>query len=117
MTTAIKRQSAVKRRSWKALESHHTQVSTRHLRELFAEDPKRGERLAVEAVGLYLDYSKNRISGIVLEGFQPALRGQSSVSPNHHTGILARFSLCPLEPASPTALRTSGSNSPISWWR
>src|SRR5262250_1130222 len=62
MTATTKKQSAVKRASWKALESHYKQVSKLHLRELFADDPKRGERMAVEAVGLYLDYSKNRIT-------------------------------------------------------
>ena len=54
--------ATVKRQSWKALESHHQEVSKRHLRELFAEDPQRGERMALEAVGLYFDYSKNRIT-------------------------------------------------------
>jgi glucose-6-phosphate isomerase len=46
--------------SWKALASHHRQVCEVHLRELFAADPRRGERLTVEAEGIYLDYSKNR---------------------------------------------------------
>jgi glucose-6-phosphate isomerase len=50
------------RPAWKALERHHGEISGRHLRELFAEDPGRGERLSIEAVGLYLDYSKNRIT-------------------------------------------------------
>src|SRR5262249_5845848 len=58
---------AVKAQTWKALEAHHKKVSKPHLRELFAEDPKRGERMAVEAVGLYLDYSKNRITDETLE--------------------------------------------------
>ena len=62
MTTAIKKQTEVTRPSWKALESHHKQVSKLHLRELFSDDRKRGERMAVQAVGLYLDYSKNRIT-------------------------------------------------------
>src|SRR5882724_22155 len=61
MTAAIE-QSAVKRQSWKALESHYENVSKLHLRELFDKDPERGERMAAEAVGLYLDYSKNRIT-------------------------------------------------------
>ena len=60
--TATTKKSTVKRPSWKALESHYKQMSKRHLRELFADDPTRGERMAVEAVGLYLDYSKNRIT-------------------------------------------------------
>src|ERR1700745_3334667 len=57
----------VKRQSWKALESHHQKISKRHLRELFAEDPQRGERMALEAVGLYFDYSKNRITDETLK--------------------------------------------------
>jgi glucose-6-phosphate isomerase len=48
--------------AWNALASHYEQVSKVHLRQLFADDPKRGERMAVEAVGLYLDYSKNRVT-------------------------------------------------------
>src|SRR5215510_772772 len=67
MVATVKKQSAVKRQAWKALEAHYKQVSKLHLRELFADDPKRGERMAVEAVGLYLDYSKNRITDETLE--------------------------------------------------
>jgi glucose-6-phosphate isomerase len=51
-----------KRRAWQALAAHYEQVRTLHLRQLFAADPRRGERLTAEAVGLYLDYSKNRIT-------------------------------------------------------
>ncbi|MEP7022666.1 MAG: glucose-6-phosphate isomerase, partial [Actinomycetota bacterium] len=50
------------RPSWKALEQHHAEIGGRHLRELFAEDAGRGERLTAEAAGLYLDYSKNRVT-------------------------------------------------------
>src|SRR5215475_5536298 len=50
------------RPAWKALEAHHQQVRGLHLRELFADDPKRGERMTAEAAGIYLDYSKNRIT-------------------------------------------------------
>jgi glucose-6-phosphate isomerase len=50
------------RAAWRALEQHHASVSAHHLRDLFAEDPGRGERLAAEGAGLYLDYSKNRIT-------------------------------------------------------
>jgi glucose-6-phosphate isomerase len=50
------------RPAWKALEQHHSEIGGRHLRDLFAEDPGRGERLAAKAVGLYLDYSKNRVT-------------------------------------------------------
>lgn len=48
------------RPAWKELQAHHREIGTRHLREFFAEDPARGERLWLEACGLYLDYSKNR---------------------------------------------------------
>src|SRR5437868_14738958 len=65
MTAAI--QSLTARPSWKALESHYQKVRESHLRQLFADDPKRGERLTTEAVGLYLDYSKNRISDETLK--------------------------------------------------
>ena len=50
------------RKSWQALKRHYDEISGRHLRELFAEDPDRGERLTAEAAGLYLDYSKNRVT-------------------------------------------------------
>ena len=50
------------RATWSALEKHSTKIRDVHLRALFAEDPKRGERLAAEGAGLYLDYSKNRIT-------------------------------------------------------
>jgi glucose-6-phosphate isomerase len=50
------------RPAWTALERHHAQIRDVHLRDLFAEDPGRGERLGAEAAGLYLDYSKNRVT-------------------------------------------------------
>src|SRR5947207_8778520 len=50
------------RPAWRALQAHYETVRDVHLRTLFAEDPRRGERLAAEAVGLYLDYSKHRIT-------------------------------------------------------
>ena len=50
------------RTAWKSLEAHYLKVRDLHLRKLFADDPKRGERLTAEAVGVYLDYSKNRIT-------------------------------------------------------
>src|SRR4030095_2393445 len=56
------RQPLTERPAWKALERHHSQIRDLHLRQLFADDPKRGERLATEAIGIYLDYSKNRIT-------------------------------------------------------
>src|SRR4029077_8926349 len=50
------------RPAWKALAAHHEQVRALHLRRLFADDPARGERLTAEAAGVFLDYSKNRIT-------------------------------------------------------
>jgi glucose-6-phosphate isomerase len=60
MTAATAR--LCERHAWSALTAHHTQIRELHLRKLFAEDPTRGERMTLEAVGLYLDYSKNRIT-------------------------------------------------------
>ena len=56
------RQSLSERPQWRSLARHRGQIERLHLRELFAADPSRGERLAAEAAGLYLDYSKNRIT-------------------------------------------------------
>ncbi len=50
------------RPAWSALAEHHVKIRDAHLRDLFASDPDRGERLTAEAAGLYLDYSKNRIT-------------------------------------------------------
>src|ERR1700751_3718108 len=58
---------AVKQSGWKALTAHSKAVSKLHLRQLVADDPKRGQRMAVEAVGLYLDYSKNRVTDETLK--------------------------------------------------
>jgi glucose-6-phosphate isomerase len=55
------------RPAWGELELHHREISGRHLRDLFADDPERGERMTAEAAGLYLDYSKNRIVDQTLE--------------------------------------------------
>jgi len=55
------------RPAWKGLEAHHEKVRDLHLRTLFENDPKRGERLTAEAVGLYLDYSKNRVTDETLD--------------------------------------------------
>jgi glucose-6-phosphate isomerase len=52
--------------SWQALLGHYREIKDLHLRELFANDPARSERFACEAVGLYLDYSKNRITAETL---------------------------------------------------
>src|SRR5438132_1558127 len=60
MTATI--QPLTARRAWQALAAHHRDVRELHLRKLFAEDPKRGERFTVEGVGITLDYSKNRLT-------------------------------------------------------
>ncbi|HKT33511.1 MAG TPA: glucose-6-phosphate isomerase [Nitrospira sp.] len=69
MTTTTRKRSRklrvkplTKHPSWKALHAHYKEVRTRHLRTLFADDPQRGTRMAVDAVGLFLDFSKNRIT-------------------------------------------------------
>jgi glucose-6-phosphate isomerase len=54
--------SLTQRPAWKALTKHQAQMRRVHLRELFARDPQRGERLTAEAAGLFLDYSKNRVT-------------------------------------------------------
>jgi glucose-6-phosphate isomerase len=59
---AISKGPALKRQAWKDLGIHYKEIREVHLRQLFAEDPKRGEHLTAEAAGLYLDYSKNRIT-------------------------------------------------------
>jgi glucose-6-phosphate isomerase len=50
------------RKAWQALERHHAEIAKRHLRDLFDEDPGRGERLTAQAAGIFLDYSKNRVT-------------------------------------------------------
>ncbi len=50
------------RQAWKDLAAHHKNIRDLHLRQLFAEDPDRGPRMTVQALGVYLDYSKNRIT-------------------------------------------------------
>jgi len=62
MPASTKTNSLSERPAWKALQAHYNQIHSRHLRTLFAEDPKRGERLVVEAAGLYFDYSKHRVT-------------------------------------------------------
>ena len=55
------------RSAWKALETHYAKVRNVHMRQLFADDAKRGERLCLEAVDLFLDYSKNRVTDETLK--------------------------------------------------
>ena len=60
--STVATQTLTKRPAWKALEAHYQTIRHLHLRQLFADDPGRGERFATEAAGIYLDYSKNRIT-------------------------------------------------------
>ncbi len=61
------RKSLTRRQAWKALQAHFKQVRDLHLRDLFATDPGRGERMTTEAAGIFLDYSKNRITDETLK--------------------------------------------------
>jgi glucose-6-phosphate isomerase len=63
MTNRPSSEPLTKRKAWQALQTHHTESRELHLRRLFAEDSNRGERMTAEAVGIFLDYSKNRITG------------------------------------------------------
>src|SRR6202142_4154097 len=56
-----------KREAWKALQTHYETIKDTHLRELFAQDATRGERLTAESAGIFLDYSKNRITDDTLK--------------------------------------------------
>src|SRR5580658_4367844 len=53
--------------AWKALEAHYQKIKDVHLRQLFADDPQRGEKLTLEALGVFLDYSKNRVNDETLK--------------------------------------------------
>jgi len=78
--------SLIESRAWKALEVHAAVNRNLHLRDIFAQDPKRGVRLKVEAVGIYLDYSKNRIIDETV-----ALLLQLAVESSLHSRIDAMF--------------------------
>jgi glucose-6-phosphate isomerase len=71
-------QSSGRPAAWRALEDHHATMQGVHLRKLFADDPERGERMSVEAAGIFLDYSKNRINDETLR-LLVALAGQSGL--------------------------------------
>src|SRR5579862_8192953 len=62
MSATDSKPSLSQRPAWQALGAHYQEIKDVHLRQLFADDPKRGERFTIEQVGLYLDYSKNRVS-------------------------------------------------------
>jgi len=65
MKTSMK--PLTKRPAWKALAAHHKKSKVLHLRKLFSTDPKRGQRMTAEAVGVFLDYSKNRVTARTLK--------------------------------------------------
>jgi glucose-6-phosphate isomerase len=67
MSATISIKPITQRLAWKDLTVHYKKIQKLHLRELFADDPKRAEHLTIEAAGLYLDYSKNRITGQTLK--------------------------------------------------
>jgi glucose-6-phosphate isomerase len=75
------------RPAWKALANHYRKIKGLHLRKLFADNPKRGERFTIEAAGLYLDYSKNRIADQTVK-----LLGQLARESNLSERIAAMFS-------------------------
>ncbi|MDD5410824.1 MAG: glucose-6-phosphate isomerase [Methylobacter sp.] len=62
ITTDTTTPSLTQRPAWKALQAHYQQIHPLHLRQLFAADPLRGERFVIDAAGIYLDYSKNRVT-------------------------------------------------------
>src|SRR5437879_620491 len=66
-TWRVNRPAPPQQTAWKALQNHYKKVKDLHLRELFASDPVRGERMTAEGAGLYLDYSKNRITSQTLK--------------------------------------------------
>ena len=64
------------RPTWKALAAHQKKIQGLHLRTLFADDPQRGTRMTVEAVGIFLDYSKNRITDETIGLFMQLASGR-----------------------------------------
>ena len=78
MQTATQLAPLGERPAWKALQAHFEQMRDKHLRELFAEDPARGERFTAETGGIFLDYSKNRITDETLK-LLVALAGESGL--------------------------------------
>jgi len=67
LDTPIKVPPVTEHAAWKALKEHYARIRKLHLRKLFSQDPERGDRLKVEALGIYLDYSKNRITDETLQ--------------------------------------------------
>ena len=93
--------SAVGSPAWKALESHYKKVRKLHLRKLFADDPTRGERLTASAVGIELDYSKNRITDETLAASVPA-RKRRGPAGTHRRDVFRQQDQHHGEPRSPS---------------
>ena len=97
MTTPPTRTSSP---AWTALARHHAEIGETHLRQLFADDPERGERMTAEAAGLYLDYSKNRVTDETmrllvdlarecgLEGHRDAMFRGDKINVSEHRSVL-----------------------------
>ena len=60
-------QPLARRKAWGALKAHYKKIQPVHLRSMFEDDAKRGEKLKVDALGIYLDYSKNRINDTTIK--------------------------------------------------
>src|SRR5579872_6559175 len=67
LETPIKVPPVMEHPAWKALKEHYARIRKLHLRKLFSQDPERGDRLKVDALGIYLDYSKNRVTDETLQ--------------------------------------------------
>src|SRR5947207_10432288 len=81
----------IKQPAWKALEAHYKRARDLHLRELFTNDPTRGERMSAHGAGIYLDYSKNRITdhtlGLLLQLAEQSGDRKSTRLNSSHTVI------------------------------
>ena len=90
----VRRQPLTRRPAWKALKSHYKAISEVHLRQLFADDPRRGERLTAQGAEIYLDYSKNAVTDetmrlllrwlmnpVFVSASMPCLAAKRSMSP------------------------------------
>src|SRR5205823_13068563 len=96
---------------WQALQSHFAQVEGVHLRELFARDPRRGEAMTLEAADLYLDYSKNLITGVTLQ-LLPALAERAELRQRVDDMFMrGRINVTDDQPVPHVALRAPGAHS------